>query len=102
MNILLLLVLACGDQEDVDTSFLDDLTGDEAVGETLFDANCSSCHGATAEGDSGPSLLGLNDSYFVAAIKDGVGDMPSIPSVSEDEQNIADIIAFIEGVPLTV
>ena len=84
------ILLACEEKEsDFDTS----LVGDEANGEILFDGNCAGCHGAAADGGSGPSLLGEDDDDFAEAIQYGEGSMPAFPDFTD--QDIADVIAFV-------
>jgi mono/diheme cytochrome c family protein len=83
------------------------------AGETLFEANCSSCHGTTGEGD-GPASAGLNpgpsnlaarqdnmsDEYLYWRIAEG-GLMEPFNSIMPgwrgllDEQEIWQIIAYI-------
>lgn len=79
------------------------------AGKALFDANCSTCHGANAAGtaEAGPPLVHRiyepnhhGDIAFQLAAKQGVrahhwsfGDMPPVPSVSE--QDIDRIVAYV-------
>ena len=98
---LLLLALACGnkDQTADDTGAI---TGDPANGETLF-ANCAGCHGATGEGgiDIGgtPSadltvrVPAMTDAELEGVIADGFGS--AMPSQYTDEQDIADVVAYL-------
>jgi mono/diheme cytochrome c family protein len=91
---LLLFLMACEEDDDSKSSVLSGLTGDEANGEILYDANCAGCHGASAEGASGPAIYNEDDDDFVEAIQEGEGSMPAFPDLSG--QNIADIIAFVD------
>jgi len=93
MSILILAILtACDELEDSKT--IGTLNGDEANGEVLYDANCAGCHGASAEGASGPAIYNEDADDFVEAIQEGEGSMPAFPDMSE--QDIADIIAFVD------
>lgn len=85
-------------------------TGDVAVGESLYTANCAQCHGTDATGtDQGPSFL--NDIYvpshhadgaFLVAVRNGVqphhwdfGPMPPQPGLTDED--VADIVAYIRS-----
>jgi mono/diheme cytochrome c family protein len=93
-------------------SYVDDSSAISA-GETIFEANCASCHGLTGEGD-GPASGGLNpppanlaekqanmsDAYIFWRISEG-GLMEPFNSIMPgwkgllDEQQIWQIIAYI-------
>ena len=77
-------------------------------GDSLFTANCASCHGASARGtDQGPPLLHIiyepshhSDASFVLAAQRGVaahhwgfGNMPPQPQV--DSASLRKIIAYV-------
>ena len=77
-------------------------------GESLFDANCASCHGESARGtDQGPPLLHIiyepshhGDASFVLAAQRGVvahhwqfGNMPPLPQI--DSATLRKIIAYV-------
>ena len=81
------------------------------VGEDLFNANCSACHGVNAAGtDQGPTLIDRiyhpnhhSDFSFLSAVGRGVpqhhwgfGDMPPVPGVSPDDA--ANIICYVRQV----
>lgn len=85
------------------------LEGDAAVGETLFNESCASCHGKNAAGLGGlaPPLVHIiyepnhhGDGAFYSAVQNGVrqhhwrfGDMPPVEGVSEADT--AKIISYI-------
>jgi mono/diheme cytochrome c family protein len=46
-------------------------------GKTLYQDNCSSCHGANGEGGAGPMIAGSSRSGVVKTVTNGRGDMPS-------------------------
>ncbi|HHS93723.1 MAG TPA: cytochrome c [Rhodobacterales bacterium] len=91
---------------------LPDLTGDAAIGQKVFAANCASCHGPRAGGidGSGPPLVHAyyvpghhGDAAFFSAAERGVrahhwpyGDMPPISNVTRAE--VAAAIAFVRKV----
>ncbi len=106
MAALLVTMAGCGTGTAADAPG----PGDAARGESVFNENCSACHGIAAVGtDSGPPLV--HDLYlpghhadfaFTSAVRNGVrahhwsfGSMPSIPGVSD--LDIADIVAYVRG-----
>ena len=54
---LLTLSIACGEKAAVEEADISGLTGDFDAGEILYNADCAACHGADADGGSGPSAL---------------------------------------------
>lgn len=60
---------------------------DTAAGEEIYQANCSSCHGADLSGGAGPDLTQVGSDHTVDEIKDivtnGQGSMP--PGLVEGE-----------------
>ena len=75
------------------------LEGDATAGEPLYSNHCASCHGATAGGGSGPNLVkelkdhDLED--MIDVVLDGDGSMPPFDSL--EDQQIADIMAYIKS-----
>lgn len=73
------------------------LTGDPAAGDPLFQATCADCHNVDASGGTGPGLVGQADSELMATqILDGGATMPPQADLLTD-QEIADIIAWIQS-----
>ena len=85
-------------------------SADLVRGETLFNANCASCHGLKAVGTAqGPSFIDViyepnhhADAAFVLAVQRGVaahhwkfGDMPPQPQVTIDEVRL--ITAYVRS-----
>lgn len=102
LPLILLGLVACGEKDggdsDPGSSRIDDilaLTGDTANGQTLFEANCVSCHLADGSGDIGPSLQGALEDDALEYILNGEGSMPSFSSWSD--QDIADVYAYAES-----
>lgn len=75
------------------------LKGDPAQGKTLFEQNCSTCHGIDAGGEEGPDLHGvpsmLGDAAVEGIVQRGVRGtaMPGFPDLKP--QDAADIVAFL-------
>ena len=97
MALLPLLLVACGDKDD-DTAGTA-LEGDAVAGEDLYNSSCAGCHGADGTGVSGPDLTsglvsGMSDDAISDVIANGEGSMPAITS---DDQEIADIVAFLRA-----
>jgi cbb3-type cytochrome c oxidase subunit III len=66
-------------------------------GHSLFDRNCSHCHGDDARGDEGPSLynLALSDAKIAKRIKEGIkGEMPKFGGKFNDA-DIAALTAYL-------
>ena len=87
----LLLLVACGDPSS--------LTGDAANGDTLYQANCASCHASDGTGGSGPNITGEIEETgeLTDIILNGEGDMPGFAD-SLSDQDVADIIAFLQTI----
>ena len=69
--------------------------GDIYRGETVFQRDCASCHGAGGEGgDVGPSLVGtgLDAATVTATVQQGRGVMPPGLVSGMDE---ADVVAYV-------
>jgi ubiquinol-cytochrome c reductase cytochrome c subunit len=77
--------------------------GDAARGQELYVRNCAACHGAAGDGGiSGagatvPPVTGLDPVATVEAIRVGPFEMPGFSEQVLDEQQVADIAAFVEA-----
>lgn len=72
-------------------------SGNNSAGANLFAANCAGCHGANAQGGSGPNIAGISDSNGVIdTILNGTEGMPGFANTLSD-QNISDILAYLSG-----
>ena len=85
--------------------------GDPSKGQTLYQSNCTSCHGANLEGGVGPKLNPiekisgapsnpLDEGYLISTITNGKsGDVGTMPpkggNSSLSTQDIKDIAAYI-------
>ena len=54
-----------------------------ALGQTLYEEQCSACHGEDASGDSGPDIQGTPRVDVALAVK-GFEDMPEIELTGEE------------------
>lgn len=59
------------------------------LGEKLYQANCSACHGDQGQGSSGPRLKGnqnLTTDKVIRIVRDGKGSMPAFEVLLDDEE----------------
>lgn len=88
-----------------------ELSGNEVLGETAFNAKCAACHGANGAGTEGkaPPLVHKiyepghhGDAAFLVAVKNGVrphhwpfGDMPPVEGLTDSD--VANIVAYVRA-----
>ncbi|MGF1570631.1 MAG: c-type cytochrome [Nodosilinea sp.] len=74
------------------------LTGDSSRGQAIFQMNCAVCHGITATGAVGPTLLRVSDHRTkVGLIKQVTsGQTPPMPQFQPGPQDMADLLAYLE------
>ncbi len=103
---LLILALGCSGTDSGDDTAGDgtgtDITGDPAIGETLF-AACAGCHGADGTGgidiggtpsaDLTVKVPSLTDDELADRIMNGFGT--AMPAQYTDSQDVADVIAHL-------
>ena len=76
---------------------IDVASGDPAVGADIYASSCASCHGAKAQGGSGPNLQGISDSNRVVdTILYGTSGMPGFDG-SLSDADISDLLAWLGG-----
>jgi mono/diheme cytochrome c family protein len=93
--LFVLTLLACSGGDTDPVAAITALTGDTASGETLFSANCASCHGAAGEGGTGPAIAGLDfTDGDISLVLNGEDAMPAFGD-SLSDQDIADVIAYV-------
>jgi alcohol dehydrogenase (cytochrome c) len=72
-------------------------------GANVFRASCASCHGASGQGGSGPKLNGIAAKYTVAQtlslIVDPKPGMPKLYPGALSAQDVADVTAYLRGLP---
>jgi mono/diheme cytochrome c family protein len=95
--LLLSLVFACATNERVDGIL--ELDGDVGAGEAVYDQHCENCHGTDGQGtDEHPGVVDEmhhGDAMILTWILDGKGaDMPAF-SADLDDQDAADLLAFL-------
>jgi cytochrome c551 len=71
--------------------------GDAARGSTLFQSQCSGCHGDAGQGGLGPRLAGsgIDAAQVTAAVQQGRGVMPAGLVSGQDE---ADVVAYVVSI----
>jgi mono/diheme cytochrome c family protein len=75
------------------------LKGDAERGASIFQINCSSCHGTYADGKVGPSLRHVSDRKSPTALIEQVisGKTPPMPQFQPGPQDMADLLEYLEG-----
>ena len=75
------------------------LSGDRSRGAAIFQMNCAICHGQTARGEIGPSLLAITDHRSKASLVDQVisGKTPPMPQFQPDPQAMADLLKYLDS-----
>lgn len=75
-------------------------TGNVHAGKTLFNANCSACHGTEANGWIGPNLHNVktrkSDVAIIRQIDSGL--TPPMPKFELDERQMADILSYLKSI----
>ncbi len=74
---------------------------DVAKGEKTFASVCAACHGGKAEGGIGPKLVGIRNKLdfdmTVKWIKNPSAKMPKLYPAPLDDQAVADVAAYVQG-----
>lgn len=75
------------------------LSGDRSRGAAIFQMNCAICHGQTARGEIGPSLVAITDHRSKASLVDQVisGKTPPMPQFQPDPQAMADLLKYLDS-----
>jgi mono/diheme cytochrome c family protein len=75
------------------------LSGDVAQGQAIFQMNCAVCHGATGNGNVGPSLKAVATRKSRARLIEQVisGKTPPMPQFQPSEQTMADLLSFLSS-----
>ena len=74
--------------------------GDAAKGQAAWaQLPCQGCHGANAEGVSGPKLAGTSKSYdqILNKVRKGGGPMPAFTAAQVSDQQAMDIVAWLKS-----
>jgi mono/diheme cytochrome c family protein len=71
--------------------------GDVKQGEAIFQMNCAVCHGATGNGNVGPSLRSVaarksREGLIAQVIS---GKTPPMPQFQPSEQTMADLLSYL-------
>ncbi len=74
-------------------------TIDAQVGQLVYaQTGCAGCHGSRAGGGIGPPLADLRPSAIVQAVRSGPGRMPSYTRAQLVDEQLDQIVEFIEAV----
>jgi mono/diheme cytochrome c family protein len=75
-------------------------SADTVHGQTIYAANCASCHGARGEGGVGPELHGENTRKDITGtivwIKNPISPMPMLYPKPLSGKDVDDVAAFVE------
>ena len=75
-------------------------SGDASTGSTLFARTCASCHGASAQGGTGPALTSLPSTFTPSAIAWKIHNHSGVtPPLQLTHKDIDDLTAFLESRP---
>ncbi len=77
------------------------VTGDPVRGKELYAGRCAACHGGDATGKYGPSLIELDPDDMEQAVRQGKGGMPAFGTNMITEQDLEDIMAYIDALAST-
>jgi len=74
------------------------LTGDPTQGNAIFQMNCAGCHGSSADGRVGPSLLDVSSRKSKVSLIYQVtsGQTPPMPQFQPSPQEMADLLSYLE------
>jgi len=74
------------------------LKGDVEMGHAMFEMNCAGCHGIEANGEVGPSLLGVSGRRSRVGLIHQVtsGATPPMPKFQASPQEMADLLSYLE------
>lgn len=95
-------VRTLGDGVDLEDVQVDGQAGDVAAGGQVYRANCAPCHaaagigGALNDGRLAPSVDDASPDVVTAAVRVGPGQMPVFPRSSLSDDDLADVIAYVQ------
>ena len=74
------------------------LQGDRDRGQEIFQMNCAVCHGIEANGEVGPSLLGVSARKSKSKLIHQVvsGNTPPMPQFQPEPKDMADLLEYLE------
>lgn len=74
------------------------LPGNVEMGHAMFKLNCAGCHGMEANGEVGPSLLGVSSRKSRIGLIHQVtsGATPPMPKFQASPQEMADLLSYLE------
>jgi len=74
------------------------LQGNAEMGHAMFEMNCAGCHGREANGEVGPSLLGISNRRSRVGLIHQVtsGATPPMPKFQASPQEMADLLSYLK------
>jgi mono/diheme cytochrome c family protein len=74
--------------------------GQDHPGKAAYtDATCASCHGPSAKGSVGPSLVPMNRAFpdFASVVRQGVGEMPPFSTEQVPDEKLVAIHEYLKS-----
>jgi mono/diheme cytochrome c family protein len=72
---------------------------DPAPGKAPYERVCAGCHGVTAQGDQGPSLVPMTLEYdeLLAKVRGGGGEMPPISKTQLSDEDVKRVHEYLKS-----
>lgn len=69
------------------------------AGRTAFARVCQRCHGVEGRGDAAPRLVPFSREYdeLLGIVREGAGQMPPISTRELSDENVAQILAYLQS-----
>ena len=72
-------------------------SGNAGDGVAVYQTHCQVCHGVGGVGGSGPDVRSNTSNEIQSAVRNGIGVMPVFTDSQISDQQLADLIAYIDS-----